>query len=243
MTLPVYIGFDEGEPKSYAVTRHSLERRSSVPLYIRRLDQKTLRKIGLYDRPFRKEGLTRIDERDGKPFSTDFSFTRFLVPALSLYEGWALFCDGDFVFLDDVAKLFACADDRYAVMCVKHEHIPTEETKMDGRAQTRYFRKNWSSLVLWNCAHPSNRNLTPHVVNTSSGQYLHAFSWLREDEIGKLPEDWNYLVGVNKPKSLGHIRALHYTLGTPEFDAHKNDAYAHIWNDEYRLLTQQAKAA
>src|ERR1700686_1025105 len=243
MILPCYIGLDECEPKSYAVTRYSMERRCSSSLYIRALDQKILRRAGLYDRPFHKEGLTGIDARDGKPFSTDFSFTRFLVPALSLYEGWALFCDGDFLFLDDVAKLFDLADSRYAVMCVKHSHVPTEETKMDGRAQTRYSRKNWSSLVLWNCSHPSNLRLTPHVVNTLSGQTLHAFSWLLDSQIGELPRDWNYLVGVNEPRSIGHIRALHYTLGTPEFEKHQNDPYAHLWNGEHQLLTQNAKAA
>ena len=244
MTLPVYIGYDEGEPKSYAVTRHSLERRSSISLHIRPLNQKTLRHVGLYDRPFHRDGLTKIDERDGKPFSTEFSFTRFLVPALNLYEGWALFCDGDFLFLDDVAKLFALRDNRYAVMCVKHRHLPEEKTKMDGRAQTQYHRKNWSSLVLWNCSHSANRNLTPHVVNTSSGQYLHAFSWLMENEIGDLPLGWNYLAGVTKIDP-GQIPggAIHYTLGTPEFEKYWNTEYAGLWLQEYELLTQKAKAA
>jgi lipopolysaccharide biosynthesis glycosyltransferase len=242
MMLPrdCYIGFDEREPKSYMVTDYSMGRRSSIPLRTKMLDQKTLRSIGLYDRPFRQEGLTRIDERDGKPFSTDFSFTRFLVPALSLYEGWALFCDGDFLFLDDVAKLFALADDRYAVMCVKHEHAPTEETKMDGRAQTRYFRKNWSSLVLWNCSHPSNRRLTPERVNTESGQSLHAFSWLLDMQIGELPGTWNYLAGIDNGKTPS---ALHFTLGTPEFEKCRGGHYAGLWMLEYEDFMQRATAA
>lgn len=239
MILPVYIGYDEGEPKSYAVTRYSLERHSSMPLYVRPLNQETLRTAGLYERTSHRDGVARIDDRDGKPFSTDFSFSRFLVPALNLYEGWALFCDGDFLYREDVAKLAALKNDKYAVMVVKHRHIPSEETKMDGRPQTKYFRKNWSSLVLWNCAHPANRNITPHVVNTSSGQYLHAFSWLRDSEIGELPRAWNHLVGTDE----GEAKAMHFTRGTPEFEQYRLGPEAGLWWNEFLLFTQQARAA
>ena len=127
----VYIGFDRREPDATMVARRSLLKTSSIELDVHELREIELRERGFYDRPYRTEGNQRIDERDGKPFSTDFSFTRFLVPALQDYKGWALYCDSDFLFRADVKELFALADDRYAVMCVKHDHRPKEAVKMD----------------------------------------------------------------------------------------------------------------
>ncbi len=242
MTLLIYIGFDAGEPQTYSVCEFSLRRRASIPLLIRALDCRTLHHAGFYDRPWHMDGKTMVDDRDGKPFSTEFSFTRFLVPSLSLFEDWALFCDGDFLYLEDVAKLAALADDKYAVMVVKHVHNPLEETKMDGRAQTRYFRKNWSSLVLWNCSHPSNRILTPRVVNQETGQWLHAFSWLKEEEIGALPLRWNYLANVSGAYS-GTPSAVHYTLGTPEYEAHDQGQFADLWKAEYEFFKASQRLA
>src|SRR6185437_187672 len=135
-------------------------RRSSRPVTIRALRRPDLIDAGVYTRRAIRVGNGWIDGIDGKPFSTEFSFSRFLVPALSLFDGWALFCDCDFLFTADISRLFALADDRYAVMCVKHRHDPVETRKMDGVPQTRYRRKNWSSLVLWNCGHKSNRPLS-----------------------------------------------------------------------------------
>lgn len=226
--LPVFIGYDRREHEAYEVCRESLIRHASVPLHIVKLDEAALRQAGAYGREWRQEGPNRIDLGDGKPFSTDFSFTRFLVPALSLYQGWALFCDCDFLFTADVAELFGLADDRYAAMCVKHEHAPREATKMGGITQTAYHRKNWSSLVLWNCGHPANRALSQAVVSTWPGSALHAFVWLADERIGSLPWRWNWLAGVDPP--LGIVPAgIHYTLGVPTMPGCEKAPYADLW--------------
>lgn len=226
--LSVFIGYDEREHEAYEICRASLLRHSSVPLHIVKLDQTPLRRAGWYRREWRFNGPNRIDLGDLKPFSTDFAFTRFLVPALSLYQEWALFCDCDFLFTGDIAEVFALADDRYAALCVKHDHDPAEPTKMGGIAQGRYRRKNWSSLVLWNCAHPRNANLTGYVVNEWAGQWLHAFSWLSDDEIGDVPRRWNWLSGVDQ--DLGNVPAgIHYTLGVPTMPGCAEVPYADLW--------------
>lgn len=188
--------------------------------------------------------MNRIDLGDNKPFSTDFAFTRFLVPALSLYQGWALFCDGDFLFTQDIAKLFALADDRHAVMCVQREHEPVETVKMGGLVQSRYHRKNWSSLILWNCAHPANGVLTGYVVNQFNGQWLHAFSWLEDDQIGALPREWNFLAGVDKAGTQAP-HGIHYTLGIPTMPGCENTPYADLWRAARAafLWRQEGKAA
>lgn len=232
LTLPIFIGYDQREPEAFDVCRASLLRHASVPLHIVKLDQAALRQAGWYRREWNEVNGNRIDLGDFKPFSTDFAFTRFLVPALSLYQGWALFCDGDFLFTEDIAKLFALADDRMAVMCVKHDHDPSETTKMDGVIQSRYRRKNWSSLVLWNCSHPSNSMMTGYVVNQFAGQWLHAFNWLPDEEIGDLPLGWNWLSGVSPPPA-GHVpEGVHFTLGIPTMAGHEKSPYAELWNTE-----------
>jgi hypothetical protein len=169
-----------------------------------------------------------VDLGDLKPFSTDFAFTRFLVPALSLYQGWALFCDCDFLFTADMAEVFALADDKYAVRVVKHDHDPAEKTKMGGIVQTRYRRKNWSSLVLWNCGHPQNASLTGYVVNEWAGQWLHAFSWLDDGVIGDLPRGWNHLAGVDAPLDKPP-QGIHFTLGIPTMPGCGKTPYAALW--------------
>ena len=250
--LTVYIGYDQREHEAYEVCRASLERRSSIPLKIVRLDQAFLRHAGIFSRAsFMRKGQ-RIDLLDGKPFSTDFSFTRFLVPPINLYQGWALFCDCDFLFTADIAGLLAYADDRYAVMCVKHDHDPIEKMKMDGMMQTKYRRKNWSSLVLWNCAHASNRVLTLESVNRMHGQWLHAFEWLQDGLIGELPVTWNWLSGVSDPLPENAVpNAIHFTLGGPWFENCQDVPFADLWRQERDsrrlpgqgpLISERAKA-
>lgn len=178
-----------------------------------------------------------IDLIDSKPFTTEFSHTRFLLPHLTGYKGWALFMDSDMLFLSDISKLFALADPRYAVMCVKHVHQPQiNAMKMDGRLQLQYHRKNWSSFVLWNCAHPANKELTAERVNFMKGRDLHAFAWLRDDEIGALPFSYNYISGISPPlpRERGNRPdVIHYTEGGPWFDECKNVPYAQTWLNEY----------
>lgn len=228
--LAVFIGYDQREEDAWNVCRLSMARRSSVPVHAVKLSERALRYNGWYDRPWKMEGAQKVDVRDGKPFSTDFAFTRFLVPALALYEGWALFCDCDFLFTADIARLFDLADENFAVQVVKHRHDPAETVKMDGVVQTRYHRKNWSSLILWNCAHPSNRFLTTQAVNHEPGQWLHAFGWLKDAEIGELPITWNWLSGVSEPLPGNAIPCgIHYTLGGPWFETCRDVPYADLW--------------
>lgn len=182
-----------------------------------------------------------MDITDGRPFSTEFSHTRFLVPKLMGFKGWALFLDSDMVCLSDINKLFEMANDKYAVMCVKHSHtVKYGDKKMDGREQLAYPRKNWSSCVLWNCSHEMNRQLTEDKVNSMRGSDLHAFSWLPDNFIGSLPFTYNYISGVS-PKISTLMTAesgyrpdiIHYTEGGPWFDGCKEVPYADIWLAEY----------
>ena len=229
--LTVVIGYDEREAEAFDVCRASLLRHASVPLHIVKLDQAALRRAGWYRREWRHVEGQRLDMGDLKPFSTDFSFSRFMTIPLNLYQGWALFCDGDFLFTQDIAKLFALADERYAVMCVQHDHDQAETKKMGGIVQSRYHRKNWSSLMLLNCGHPSNGVLTGWMVNNFAGQWLHAFNWLKDEEIGALPLEWNWLSGVSQP--LPAVPAgIHFTLGLPTMTGCANSPYADLWRAE-----------
>lgn len=177
------------------------------------------------------------DLLDNRPFSTEFSHTRFLVPKLMNYKGWALFMDADMIFMSDIERLFALRDDKYAVMCVKHLHQPLDNVaKMDGRLQLRYHRKNWSSFVLWNCEHPANACLTSDKVNFMRGSDLHAFEWLQDVHIGSLPFTYNYISGATPKNVLGNGKrpdVVHYTEGGPWFDEYQNVPYATHWIDEY----------
>ena len=238
--LTIVIGYDEREAEAFEVCRSSLLRHASVPLHIVKLDQAALRRAGWYRREWRHVEGQRVDLGDLKPFSTDFAFTRFMVPALSLYQGWALFCDGDFLFTQDIAKLFAFAEDRYAVMCVKHDHDPAETSKMGGIVQSRYRRKNWSSCCLYNNSHPSNFTLTGYVVNNFAGQWLHSFNWLTDNEIGELPIEWNWLSGINKP--LDTIPAgIHFTLGIPSMLGCAKAPYAKLWLEERNTIGRECQ--
>lgn len=236
--LKVYIGYDPREQDAYDVCVHSLLRHSSIPLSIVKLDQRGLRLAGFYDRPFVMEGKQPVDMRDGKPFSTEFSFTRFLVPALNLYEGLAVFCDCDFLFTADIAAILPPAKNR-AVHVVKHDQKPTEALKMDGMKQSSYARKNWSSMMVFQCDHPANADLTPWNVNHEPGSWLHGFAWLEDKDIGELPLTWNYLAGVSPIwESYTPPNAIHYTLGVPTMAGHENDQFAGLWTKEYNRLRQ-----
>lgn len=235
--LTVYIGYDPREEVAYDVCRASLERHASIPLHIIKLELKTLAQIGLCTRRFRKDGGQMIDEIDGRPFSTEFAFSRFLAPALSLYDGWAVFCDCDFLFTRDIAELLQLLDEQYAVMAVKHEHIPSETVKMDGQSQCAYPRKNWSSFVAWNCDHPDNRFLNIRTVNTEKGKWLHGFGWLSDEKIGALPQTWNWLSGVSEPLPNFEVPAcVHFTLGHPLMPGYEEHPYAELWFSELDRL-------
>ena len=160
--------------------------------------------------------------------STDFSFSRFLTPYLCDFEGWAMFMDCDMLVLEDIAKLWALRDEKYAVMCVKHDHVPKEKTKFLGAQQTKYEKKNWSSVMLFNCAKCTA--LTPDYVNSASGLDLHRFNWLGDDDlIGEIPHRWNLLVGYDQSIPVDEVSNLHYTIGGPYFHDYKDIDYAAEW--------------
>ena len=210
--IRVFIGYDAREAAAFSVLAHSIHARASRPVSIA---------------PLMLSQLGYVFTRERDPLqSTDFSFSRFLTPYLAGYEGWAVFMDCDMVMLHDIADLWALRDDRYAVMCVKHNHVPKEETKFLGETQTKYAKKNWSSVMLFNTE--KCKALTPDFVNTATGLELHQFKWLDDDDlIGELPPTWNHLVSVSEPAP---DRALvHYTIGGPYFPEYRDCEYATEW--------------
>ncbi len=225
----IFIGYDKREPEAYRVALKSLHKHSR-DLYVTPLDAERLADCGLLRRPQDRRGYT-YDILSNAPQSTDFAISRFLVPHLA-QTGWALFVDCDVVFLADVAELFDQADPNKAVMVVKHRQPETGGTKMDGQIQTHYARKNWSSVVLWNCNHPANRRLSVQNVNERPGRDLHAFYWLADSEIGSLTPDWNVLVGVREMPLFPKL--LHYTLGGPFTPGWAGAEHDEIWLEASR---------
>ncbi|MDX3907066.1 MAG: glycosyltransferase [Pigmentiphaga sp.] len=226
-TARVYIGFDYKEVIAYHVLCHSILEKSSIPV--------TFTPIAL-------NNIKDVFTRERNPLqSTEFSFTRFLVPYLSGYEGWSLFIDCDMLMRTDIAKLWALRDDRYAAMCVKHDYVPKTDTKFLGQVQTKYEKKNWSSVILFN--NKKCRKLDPGYVNTASGLELHQFKWLESDDlIGELPASWNWL--VNEYDYLPNADLVHFTDGGPYFDEYKDDDYAEEWlatRDRVLKVTQRTK--
>jgi lipopolysaccharide biosynthesis glycosyltransferase len=210
--IRVFIGYDQREAIAYHVLSHSIQRLASEPVSIASLRLSQLG--GILTRP-----------RDPMQ-STEFSFSRFLTPYLSDYAGWSIFMDCDMVMLDDIVKLWQLRDDRYAVMVVKHIHVPKETVKFLGEPQSRYEKKNWSSVMLFNNARCTA--LTPEYVNAASGLQLHQFKWLANDElIGTLPNRWNHLVAYDPPRADAAL--LHYTSGGPWWAEYKDCEYAASW--------------
>jgi hypothetical protein len=179
--------------------------------------------------PLMLSQLGKVLWRERHPLqSTDFSFSRFLVPLLSGYEGWSLFCDSDMLMLDDVARLWAVRDERFAVQVVKHDHKPADTVKFLDQPQRPYEKKNWSSVILFNNA--KCKALTADYVNTATGLELHQFKWLGDDGlIGALPHRWNHLVDYDPALPPADVSLLHYTEGGPYFEAYKNCGYADLW--------------
>lgn len=169
------------------------------------------------------------DTLSDAPMSTEFSMTRFLVPHLARH-GWALFMDCDILVRENITNLFKLADDKKAVMCVKHDHQPSYMVKMDGQMQTQYARKNWSSVMLFNCEHPSNKKLTLSMINSLPGRDLHRFCWLDDDEIGELPKRYNYLVGHDTLEKVPEPAIVHFTEGLPDLPGRNKQEFAAVWH-------------
>lgn len=217
--IKIFIGYDPRETVAYYVLNHSIIRQASQPVSITPLSLTNLGKL-----------MTR--ERNALQ-STDFSFSRFLTPYLSNYEGWSIFMDCDMLIMDDIAKLWALRDDNYAVQVVKHDHQPKESIKFLNAPQTPYQKKNWSSVILFNNA--KCRALTPEYVNTATGLELHQFKWLESDNlIGEIPARWNHLVGYERESA--DVSNAHYTLGGPYFNEFTDCEFSKEWFAERDLM-------
>lgn len=220
-TIRIFIGYDPKEAAAWHVLAHSIIARATLPLAIT---------------PLALKNLGPLMTRERNPLqSTDFSFSRFLTPYLAGYEGWAVFMDCDMLVLDDFAKLWNLRDERYAVQVVKHDYTPSTDIKFLGQPQTKYEKKNWSSVMLMNCAKCTA--LTPEYVNTASGMELHRFHWLGDDKlIGEIPARWNFLVGEYAPIPANEISNLHWTIGGPYFDEYRDADYADLWFAEREAM-------
>lgn len=234
MNFRVYIGFDSREQDAFAVSVFTAERFGCQvePLY-----EDRLRMSGLLTRPVdRRKGMWDLNSSAAQ--STEFAITRFFVPLLA-HSGWCLFADCDVVFLEDPRVLRKrLPNDSKAVYVVKHppETVTQQTTKMDGQLQQLYYRKLWSSVMLFNVDHPANRRLNLITLNQWPGRDLHAFKWLADEEIGELPPEANWLVGL-QPKPVKPIVA-HFTLGTPNMDGVQCQDYADIWFDAAKSMVE-----
>jgi hypothetical protein len=210
--LDIYVGYDSKEVVAYHVLCQSILARSSQPVRFT---------------PINLRNIASLFSRERNQLqSTEFSFSRFLVPCLSGYRGWSLFMDCDMLLRADIAQLFALANDDYAVMVCKHDYVPKDEVKFLGQVQTRYEKKNWSSVVLFNNARC--KALTPDYVNKATGLELHQFKWLPDERlIGGLPLVWNWLVGEYDYNPDAKI--VHFTRGGPYFADYSNCDYADEW--------------
>lgn len=232
MSLNVYIGYDAKESVAYHVLCHSLLRRATGPISIT---------------PLVRDHLPYFTRKRGPLESTDFSFTRFLVPYLSGYEGFSLFMDCDMLAQVPIQDIWhdTVHDARISVMgrkqipvntavwVCKHDYVPKDQVKMSGAVQTAYARKNWSSVMLFDNA--ECRVLTPDYVNEATGLHLHRFEWLADDQIESLPLEWNWLVGEYGPCVKPQL--LHYTLGGPWLHNYQKGPYVQEWFAEYRDMT------
>lgn len=224
----VYIGYDAREVEAYKVCVRSMRRNAPGcdPL-IMPISSRTLGSA--YRRPESIRNGVRWDDISQQPMSTEFSIARFFAPLL-MRSGWAVFCDCDFMWRGSIEDLFAQADDRFAVMVVKHQQNPVETIKMDDQIQTAYERKNWSSLMLLNCGAPEHRALTVDALNAMTKHELHQFRWISdESRIGELSPTWNWLAGVSAPIAGDGPRVVHYTLGTPNMRGYEDAPYADEW--------------
>jgi lipopolysaccharide biosynthesis glycosyltransferase len=217
----VYIGWDSREPEAAEVCRHSILRHSTIPVQIEFLKQDVLRDQKHYWR--------NVDEQA----STEFSLTRFLVPYLNKFSGHAVFVDCDFVFVSDIRELFQQMSSKFAVQVVKHNYKPENKIKMDGKEQHIYPRKNWSSLMLFNCSHANCQILTPEVVNTKSPSYLHRLEWADGLAVGGLNPEWNWLVNWYHEPDDGRPKAIHYTEGGPWFENYRHCEYGWYYSEAY----------
>lgn len=231
--LTVYIGFDTREPIAYDVAKYSILKHASGPVNIHPLKLAELNEQRLITRELVRQDGKFFDVISQAPASTEFAISRFLSVLLQR-SGWAIFMDCDMVFTDDIYDIFKELDPKYAIQCVQHNHVPKETVKMDDQPQTVYNRKNWSSFFAINADHPANRRLTFDMINSLPGRDLHAFCWLKDEEIGALTPGWNWLVNVQeKPAQLHNA---HLTLGGPWFPNWAPQPHDDLWLKYHDLM-------
>lgn len=233
----VFIGFDRREAAAYAVAANSARRRLTAPIPIHAIELEAMRDLGLYRRPTSRGETTGVlfDEISQAPMSTEFALTRFLTPILANRRGWAVFMDSDVLVRGNLARLFEEADSSKAVQVVKHrQEVAPGEVKMDGQPQLAYARKNWSSVMLFNCGHPALDALSVALVNTARGLDLHQFAWLDDELIGDLHPEWNWLVG-HSDSAVVDPQIVHFTDGFPLMPGYERQPYADEWDRELRL--------
>lgn len=213
--INLYVGYDEREAIAYHVFCHSVIKNTSIPVKITPLVLSQLKEFN----------ETHQDR------SNDFVYSRFLTPYLNEFNGWAIFADGDMICQADLKELIGMADPNKALMVVKHDYQTKASIKYLGNINENYPRKNWSSVILWNCSHPKHKILTPEFVSNQTGKFLHRFSWLDDNDIGELPVEWNWLACEYKKNT--DAKLIHYTLGTPCFNDFRDTDMAEIWYDYY----------
>lgn len=219
-TIKIVVGFDQRESIAYHVFIQSIIENSSLPVLFVPLAINVLNGY--------KE--THTDK------SNDFIYSRFLTPYLNNFNGWAIFADGDMICQADIKELWDLRDESKALLVVKHDYQTKVHKKYLGNINENYPRKNWSSVILWNCAHPKHKILTPEFIASQTGKYLHRFSWLDDTDIGELPKEWNWLA-IEYPENK-NAKLIHYTLGTPCFKEYKNTEMADIWYETYNRAIQ-----
>jgi len=210
-TIKIVVGFDQRESIAYHTFCQSIIQKASMPISF----------IPLVINSLKNYKETHSDQ------SNDFIYSRFLTPYLNNYEGWAIFADGDMICQSDIKELWDLRDPSKALMVVKHDYQTKANIKYLGNKNENYPRKNWSSVILWNCSHPKHKILTPEFIQNQTGKYLHRFSWLNDDEIGEIPIEWNWLA-IEYPEN-HNAKLIHYTLGTPCFKEYEKTDMADIW--------------
>lgn len=249
-TLRYFTGHDPKDEAALDVCLSSLRHHSTIDIAVTVIKEHELRRAGLYWRSYRVDERGQMwDDRDGKPFSTQFSFTRFAVPLLAgdaaqdaaardAGDDWVLWSDPDFLWRADVAELLALAEAQpdKALLCVQHDHRPPEAEKMGGGAlQNHYARKNWSSLMLMRPSACRAHGLDKYALNNWRGENLHRLLFVPDELIGALPEAWNWLCGWSSPEI--EPKAVHYTRGTPDMPGHEDEPFA----DEWRFCLRHRK--
>lgn len=224
----LWIGFDAREADAFAVARETARDHLAMPIPIRGVILSELQKAGVYRRPTTRRDGRLFDVISDHPMATEFAISRFLVPHMAQH-GLAAFMDCDMLVRHKLDDMFRAVDTSKALTCVQHHHVPNTAIKMDGQVQSAYSRKNWSSVMIFNCDHPANKALTIDLINTVPGRDLHRFCWLKDEDIAEMSVKWNWLVG-HSPSGVDPS-IVHFTDGVPTMPGYENSDYAEEWRE------------